>query len=205
MQLQYDIKITFMTYLLRLLFHSQKCTLTSFMKFSVWNVSSSIYNVIAIWGWGINCKLVNHVTREHIIGGRDFSGQNFCPWIRSKSDSMLLYCKSWIKYHKLNLYEYFLSGIKFQIVVHKWSLFHPWKIVKFNPGNFIDWKFTNDISWMLIHNMKYCLLSYFVEFILLMSQIHFPKSWSQFELTILPNEWQSSTRCHLKMWPLGGP
>jgi hypothetical protein len=104
---------------------------------------------------------------------------------------MFPYCKSWIKYHKWNLYEYFLSGIKFQIVVHRWSLFHPWNIVKFNPGKFIDWKFTNDISWMLIHNMEYCLLSYFVEFISLMSQVHFAKSWSQFELTILPNEWQS--------------
>jgi hypothetical protein len=43
MQLQYDIKIMFMTYLLRILFHSQKFIQTSFMKFHVWNVSSCIY------------------------------------------------------------------------------------------------------------------------------------------------------------------
>jgi len=80
--------------------------------------------------------------------------------IKVLPDSMFLYCKSWIKYHKWNLDEYFLSGIKFQIVFQVWSLFHPSNIVNVNPWNFIDWKFTNDISWMFIHNMEYNLLGY---------------------------------------------
>ncbi len=96
-------------------------------------------------------------------------------------------CKSWIKYHKWNLYEYFLSGIKFQIVFQGWSLFHPWNIVKFNPWKFISWKFTNDISWMFIHNMEYNLLGYFAKFIVPVSQVHFAKSRTQIDFTILPN------------------
>jgi hypothetical protein len=68
MQLQYDIKIMFMTYLLRILFHSQKFIQTSYMKIHVWNVSSCIYNVIAISGRGVKCKLATRVTREHVVG-----------------------------------------------------------------------------------------------------------------------------------------
>jgi hypothetical protein len=73
-------------------------------------------------------------------------------------DSMFPCCKSWIKYHIWISYEYFLSGIKFQIEFQGWSFFHPWNIVKFNPWKFISWQFTNDISWMFIHNMEYNLL-----------------------------------------------
>jgi hypothetical protein len=111
--------------------------------------------------------------------------------IRVLPDSMFPYCKSRIKCHKWNLFEYFLSGIKFQILFHRWSLFHLWNIVKFYPWKFIDWKFTNGFSCMFIHNMEYCLHSYFVEFISPRSKVHFAKTWSQFEFPILPNEWQS--------------
>jgi len=96
-------------------------------------------------------------------------------------------CKSWIKYHKWNLYDYFFSGIKFQIVFQGWSLFHPWNIVKFIPWKFISWKFTNDISWMFIHNMEYNLLGYLVKFIVPVSEVHFAKSRTQIDFTILPN------------------
>ncbi len=102
-------------------------------------------------------------------------------------DSMFLYCKSWIKYHKWNLHEYFSSGIKLQTVFQVWYLFHPWNIVKFNPWKFIDWKFTNDISWMFIHNMEYNLLGYFGKFIVHVSQVQFAKSQTQIEFTVLLN------------------
>ncbi len=102
-------------------------------------------------------------------------------------DSMFLYCKSWIKYHKWNLDEYFLSGIKFQIVFQVWTLFHPSNIVNLNPWKFIDWKFTNDLSWTFIHNMEYNLLGYFGKFTVPISQVHFAKSWTQIDFTILPN------------------
>jgi hypothetical protein len=81
----------------------------------------------------------------------------------------------------------FLSGIKFQIAFQGWSLFHPCNIVKFNPWKFIGWKFTNDISWMLIYNMEYNLLGYFAKFIVPVSQVHFAKSPTQIDFTILWN------------------
>jgi hypothetical protein len=163
MQLQYDIKIMFTTYLLRILFCSQKFIQASFMKFHVWNVCRRIY-IIAIWGWGVKCKLITRVTREHVIGGKDFASQIFCSWIRLKSYLIPCssICKSWIKYHKWNLDEYFLRKKKCKIKFQVWSLFHPWNIVEFNPWKFIDRKFTNDISWMFIHKMESYILIHYV-------------------------------------------
>jgi hypothetical protein len=40
---------------------------------------------------------------------------------------------------------------------------------------------------MLIHNMEYNLLGYFAKFIVPVSQVHFAKSPSQIDFTILPN------------------
>jgi len=154
------------------------------MKIHVWNVSSCIYNVIAIWGWGVKCKLVTCVTREHVTGGRDWASKFFLPVNKFEVlvHSMFPYCKSWIKYHKWNLDEYFLSGIKLQTVLQVWSLFHPWNVVKFNPWKFISWKFKNDISCMFIHNMEYNLLPYFAKFIVPVSQVHFAKSQTQIDI-----------------------
>jgi hypothetical protein len=44
----------------------------------------------------------------------------------------------------------------------------------------------NDISWMFIQNMEYSL-GYFAKFTLPMSQVHFAKSPSQIDLTVLQN------------------
>jgi hypothetical protein len=48
-------------------------------------------------------------------------------------------------------------------------------------------KCMNDISWMFIQNMEYSQLGYFAKFTLPMSQVHFAKSPSQIDLTILQN------------------
>jgi hypothetical protein len=48
---------------------------------------------------------------------------------------------------------------------------------------------------MFIHNMEYNLLGYFAKFIVPVSQVHFAKSWTQIDFTILPN-------CKVRTFPI---
>jgi hypothetical protein len=48
-------------------------------------------------------------------------------------------------------------------------------------------KCMNDITWTFMQNREYSQLGYFAKFTLPMSQVHFAKSPSQIDLTVLQN------------------